>query len=315
MTVPAETPDARLDLLDPLIYADTFDCAATLEELWHYSRARSGREALRVGLRDDPVIRTLVAERDGLYCLCDRPGLLDRRAEQMARARVLQKRGRRVARAIRHVPFVRGIALTGSAAADDAPPGADVDLLVIAAPRRLGTVFALLGPASRLLGRRLFCPNYYVAEDHLALAPGGVYLARELAQARPLVGNARGLREANPWLYEVFPNLAAPAPLEEERAGPTRFQRLLESALEGVGGDRLEARARRLAESRLRAHYGGLGQDVPAEVSASFAAGVALRFHGGGMDTTTLGRYEARRAEIAERIAGLAREATPAVGR
>lgn len=287
--------DERLDLLDALVYGDAFDCAVTFDELWRYSRVRVGREALRRLLDEDPVLRSAVLERNGLFCLAGRSELLDRRPPRLRRARLLEQRAARVARFLRHAPFVRGLALTGSAAAGDAGEDADVDLLVIVAPRRLGTAFVLLGAASRLLGRRLFCPNYYVGADTVAISPGNVYVARELDQARMLAGHADLLRPANEWLVDVFPNLAVEDPGVSRRAR-SQAQRLLESLL----GGRIEHWAQRVAAGRLRSHYGAFGQEVPDDVAASFRAGAALRFHAGGAAQRALARYAARRAELTE---------------
>ncbi len=291
--------DERLDLLDPVIYADTFDCAVTLDELWRYGRTAIDRKALRLRLRDDPSLSGIVVERDGLYCLADRPALLEERRKRLDRAQILQRRARRVARVLRHAPFVRGLVLTGSAAADDAAADADVDLLVVVAPARLGIAFLLLASASRLLGRRLFCPNYYLCEDSLDLAPSNLYVARELAQARSIVGDGEALRSANPWLADVFPNVVTPPRLDSGLPVGRRLQRLLEAPLRGAFGDRLEHRARRVAAVRLRAHHRGLGQEVPADVTASFDASVSLRFHGSRLDEITLDRYAARREQVA----------------
>ena len=280
--------DERLDLLDALVYGDVFDCAVSLDEAWRYARVAVDREELRRRLRDEP----LVVERDGLYCLAGREELLARRHERMQRAARLERRARRVARVLRRFPFVRGLALTGTAAAGDAGPDDDVDLLVTVADGRLGTAFLLLGPLSRLVGRKVFCPNYYVCEGRLDLGPGNLYLARELAQARPLAGDADALWRTNPWLAETFPNASPPPPVPER---PSRLQRVLEALI----GGRVEGWARGVATSRLRAHYG----TVPAEVTDAFAAGTALRFHGSGVSGRTLDRYAARRAELAARLA------------
>jgi predicted nucleotidyltransferase len=283
--------DEPLDLLDALIYGDVFDSAVTLDELWRYARTPIGREELRRRLREDAAIRRLVRERDGLYCLADRSGLTERRPERARRADALERRARRVARVLRHAPFVRGLALTGSAAARDAGEEGDVDLLVTVARERLGTAFLVLGSLSRLLRRSLFCPNYYVCEDKLELGAPNLYVARELAQARTLVGDGEALWRANPGLVQLFPNAEPPAGTRPAR---TRVQRVLEALL----GGRLERWARGVARARLRAHYG----TVPAEVEESFAAGAALRFHGSGVEARTLERYAARRAEVAARL-------------
>jgi predicted nucleotidyltransferase len=279
--------DERLDLLDALIYGDVFDCAVTLDELWRYARVAVDREELRRRLQDD----RLVAERDGLYCFAERPELLQRRPQRARRARQLERRASRVARVLRHAPFVRGLALSGSAAAGDAGDDDDIDLFVTVAPGRLGSAFLVLGGLSRLVGRRVFCPNYYACEGMLALGPANLYLARELAQARPLAGDGAAVWRANPWLAETFPNAGPPA---AGRPGRTRLQAILEAVLSA----RFERWARGVARKRLRVHYGS----VPPDVEEALSSDAALRFHGSGVSSRTLERYTRRRAEIGARI-------------
>jgi predicted nucleotidyltransferase len=292
----------RLDLLDALIYGDVFDCAVTLDELWQYSRVAIDRDELCRRLRADPVLRHIVVEENGLYCLNGRTALLDQRPRRILRAHRLQRRARLVARALRHLPFVRGLVLTGSTSADDATEGADIDLLVIAAAGRIGTVFLLLGPLSRLLGRWLFCPNWYMREDCLGSTQENLYIAREFTQARSLVGNADALRGSNPWIAEAFPNAVAPPALEPGLKKRTILQRLLEAPFRGILGDGLERAALRVAAARLRAHYAAFGNDVPGQVAASFESGVALGFHGYCYERTTLKAYEDRRAQLLDRL-------------
>lgn len=291
--------EERLLLIDAVVYGDAFDCAVTFDELWRFSRVKIGRRALERRLHADEALRSLVAERDGYYCLRERRELLELRPERLQRAEELRRRARRVARIVRFAPFVRGLALTGSAAAGDARARADVDLLVVVAPNRLATVFLILGTASRLLGRRVFCPNYYATAGMLAMDSTNPYLARELAQSRSLAPGAAALWQDNPWLRDVFPNLELP---DEQAPRRPRTQRLLELPLRARLGDRLERRARRVALARLRAHHAMFGESVPPDVVQSFDAGSSLRFHACGIDASAVARYEARRAAIAERL-------------
>jgi predicted nucleotidyltransferase len=307
----ASAQDERLGLLDALIYADVFDCAVTLDELWRYSRVEIGREALARRLLEDPLLAGIVWERDGLYCLDGREALVGERPERLERARLLERRARWVARLLRHLPFIRGLALTGSAAAGDAHERADVDMLVIVAPERLGTAFLLLGSASRLLGRQLFCPNYYVRQGSLPTRPRNLYLARELAQLRGLGTRSRSIHDADRPISKFFPNASVNPGID--LSGATRLQRLLEAPLRGAMGKRVERVGRRVALARLRAHHGALDEEVPPDVWADFEAGRALRFHRGQVQERTLERYAARRAEVASRFERLAREQAQAV--
>jgi hypothetical protein len=172
---------------------------------------------------------------------------------------------------------------------------------VIVEPSRLGSVFLVLASVSRLLGRRLFCPNYYVPADRLEIPPADLYVARELDQARSLAGTGDALRGSNAWLADVFPNaLASPAP-----AGPASrplLQRLLEAPLRGSLGNRVERLGLRVAAARLRAHFAAFGSDVPADVATSFTRGDNLRFHAGGLVESRMRRYAERREQVAERL-------------
>lgn len=295
MTVGSRTVEELLDLVDAAVYGDVFDAAVTLDELHRYARVTVGRDELARALATDPALQDVLVERSGVFALRDRAHLLDARRERIAHARRLGRRARRVSRVLRHAPFVRGIALTGSVAAGDARPDADVDLLVVVAPRRLGSAFLLLGGASRLLGRRLFCPNFYLAQGRMTLGDHTVYVGRELAQADGLSGDAGGLRDANPWLEEMFPNLAAARPAVVARA-PSRAQRVLEAPLRGPGGERLERWALRVAHDRLRVHHAGA---VPDAVVRDLDAGAALRFHGSSVERDAPLRYAERRRAVA----------------
>ncbi len=292
----ARSVEELLALVDAIVYADGFDAAVTLDEAHRYARVPIDREELEGVLTSDPALREIVAERDGVYALRGREDLLTLRSARIAHARRLSDRAARVAGVVRHVPFVRTIALTGSVAAGDAGPDADVDLLLIVSAERLGTVFLVLGTISRLIGRRVLCPNYYLSDRHLTLERRTLYVGRELAQMRCLVGEVEQLRAANPWLHEMFPNLRlahAPVP---QRTPPGVVQRLAERALGGALGTALERRARRVAHARLRAHHEG---DVPERVTEQLDRGIALRFHASDVDRLAPSRYATRRAELA----------------
>jgi predicted nucleotidyltransferase len=294
--------DERLDLIDAAVYADLFDCGVTEEELWRYSRVALDWGEFRRRLAEDPLLPAVLYRRDGLYCLAGRESLLEPRAQRRRQARKLQARARLVARVLQHAPFVRGLLLTGSAAVDDAGPDADVDLLVLVRHGRLSIVFTVLGTLSRLLSRKLFCPNYYLSDAHLTLNRRDPYLARELVQAVPLAGQAHALHAVNDWACSLFPNASrSPSPVRAAPGGAL-LQRILEWPLRGRLGDSLERFLRPLALSRLAEHHAFWGSSVPDDVLADLNAGIQLRFHGQHANQPLLARYEARRREIAARL-------------
>ena len=192
--------------------------------------------------------------------------------------------------------------LTGSVSADDATETADIDFLVIVAAKRIGTVFLLLGSLSRLVGRSMFCPNWYMNEDRLNMAPQSLYITREFAQARSLTGCAHALRASNAWIDTTFPNLMTSTELDPSLRAGTRLQRLLEALLLGMAGRYVEQRARQVAAARLRAHYARFDLDVPADIAARFEAGTSLGFHGYRYEASTMKAHATRRAALLERI-------------
>ena len=290
-----------LDLIDGVVYADVFDSAATFAELKRYARVPVAAEEVRERL-EDPAVVPLVRERRGLYCLVGREALLEGRAEAEERAQRLEQRALSVARWLRHVPFVRGLILTGSAAAGAAKRGSDVDLLVVVEDGRLSFVFAVLGSLSRLASRRLFCPNHYLSVGHLEVPRRDLYVAREVAQAKRLAGPA-DLAAANDWIADLLPNAFADSAPGPPLRGGGVLQRMLELPLRGRLGDRLELRLGRLALARLDAHHRLWGAGVPAEAIERLEAGAELRFHAQPTARSALDRYEERRAELAERLA------------
>lgn len=291
--------DERLDLIDAVIYADLFDCAVTTEEAWRFSRRPISRAEFRGRLKDDPVLAGHLSGRYGLHCLAGREELLESRSEKSRRALRLRGRARRVAGVLQHLPFVRGLLLTGSAAAHNADTDADVDMLVLVSPGRLSTVFFLLGGLSRMLSRSVFCPNHYLSQAHLALRRRDVYVAHELLQAYPLAGEAELLRAANGWAAGLLPNAAARTAHVRPLPGGTTLQRLLEWPLRGRLGDALDQALLPLALARLENHHRAWGSSSPADADQDLRTGVQLRFHASPENQSVMLRYERRRDEVA----------------
>lgn len=281
----------RLRTLDAVAYADVFDCAVTLDEVKRYSRKEVSPRELQ-GTIDEFVERGLLHVTDGYVHLPGREELARARPAHRARANRLRGRAQNVARCLRHLPFVRGIHLTGSVAADHAAADADVDFLIVVRDGRLGLAFLQFGILARLLSRQVCCPNYYLSESALEIPQHSVYVAREIAQATPLAGSG-DLLDSNPWVLSFFPN-ARHARAAARMPARSRCQGILESLLAGRRGDWLEDRARRLTGRRLEAHYAGRHRPLPRDVREAFRRGESLRFHASPVADGAEAAYERR---------------------
>src|SRR5205807_3821112 len=139
-----------------------------------------------------------------------RQDLVDERRRRDERARDLWPVARRCGRILGCFPFVRLVAVTGSLAADNPDPRADLDYLIVAAPGRLWLVRAMAVGLVRLargLGIQL-CPNYLLTTRALDLDRRDLFTAHELLQAVPVVGAStyRELRSRNTWTARWLPN-------------------------------------------------------------------------------------------------------------
>jgi hypothetical protein len=216
-----------------------------------------------------------------------------------------------VARFLQHCPFVRGVYLTGSVAADDADEAADVDMLIVVADGRLGLVFLILAPLSRLFSRDVFCPNYYVTESHLAMQRRDKYVARELAQSEPLAGESCRLMDSNGWVLDLLPNAPVRSRSVMPLPGGRLLQTLMEMPLRGAFGDRLDRSTRALVKRRLAAHHARYAEAVPAKVLERFEQGAELRFHGAPLVDSAMQRYAQRREALRRRLSSVDAQCDP----
>jgi hypothetical protein len=285
---------ARLDqaILATVAYADIFDFPLDRPEIHRDLIGVAASAEATFAALDSLVARGRLVARAGMLTLPGREALLGIRRERRARATALWPLARRHGLRIARLPFVRLVAVSGSLAADNPDPRADLDYLIVTAPGRLWLVRAmtiLLVRAARLRGVRL-CPNYLLTTRALALSRRELYTAHELLQVAPLAGDAtyRRLLAENDWVADWLPNRhrqASAAPTLPATA--TALGRAGEAALGGALGDRLET-----WEGRRKQRRFGLG-DHGARFTADICEG-----HYGRARRHVLGEFARRCAQL-----------------
>jgi hypothetical protein len=244
---------AEQAILRTLLYADIFDYPLTPTEIHHYLLGTTAApEAVQAALNTSPWLAARVTRVNGYIAVAGRAALGPLRDKRRQHASSLWPRARRWARLIGCLPFVRMVAVTGALAVDNAPPGDDIDFLIVTAPDRVWLARALavgLVRLARLCGVGL-CPNYVLSQSALAEERRNLFVAHDLAQMVPLVGQAlyAELRAANGWAAAYLPHAHRPLRAEHDLAprGLLRaLQRLAEVFLAGRLGDGLEAWERR----------------------------------------------------------------------
>jgi hypothetical protein len=230
-------------ILETVLYSDLFDYPLTHAEIAHYLiGVRADTDTVRAALAAPNHLNGHLRQRDGYVFARQREAIVDRRHARRASSTRLWMRARRFACVMAAVPFVRMIGVTGALAMDNAAPGDDIDVMIVAARRRAWTarlfVVALVY-VGKLFGDVL-CPNYVISEDALELEARDLFAAHEFAQMAPLHGFDvyDRMRQDNRWVYDVLPNAFAPLRKERE-VGPGRLGRALQRAGERLLGGRL----------------------------------------------------------------------------
>lgn len=143
------------------------------------------------------------------------------------------------------IPWVRGLAVTGSVSVNNADAKDDVDLMIIVQARRLWLVRPLLVLFSFMKGKRRswnheesnsWCLNLWLEEQSMSVQPDkrSIYTAYEVCQARWLFSTnnvQHRFLKANEWARKFLPNYFAAelkkASKKEKLKSPTLFDSAL----------------------------------------------------------------------------------------
>jgi len=238
-----------------LAYFSIFRHPLREEELLTYTHfyaisREEGRAAIR-SLLDQGILESC----EGLLCLSGDRHQVPIRMEREARAMQWQPRVRRSIRVLSHLPFLRGLSISGSLSKGTQDPDGDIDFLVLTAPNRLWTARFCASLLLKLLPktqRENFCLNYFLPEDRLSIQDRTLFSATELAFLKPVLNGEllAAFFELNPWVARFYPNWEPP---QEGTPGLGRslLRRLAEWPLSGALGDRVEARISRWFIHRL----------------------------------------------------------------
>jgi hypothetical protein len=235
-------------ILRTVFYADVFDYCLNLDELFHFLIAPTpvAQNELADVLADSPLLRRCLSSHDGLFFLQGRESLPALRAERHAYSSSLWPRARAFGERLGGLPFVRGVAVSGSlTAANPKSPSDDADYFIITADERvwLSRAFVILMVrAGRLTGFEI-CPNFMVAEHALEVPEHDVFTAHEIARLRPIwgVNLFRAFFRENRWIRDFLPNSRfVPSPAAPTLRSDSRSKVVLERCFSGALGNLVE---------------------------------------------------------------------------
>lgn len=197
---------------------------------------------------------TKVSERRGRYqvrgAAPKQPTARDDRAHRFKWWRV-----RTAVALLRHVPFIRMVAVGNTLADRTASPDSDIDLFIVTDQHRLFTARTLATVLLHLAGLRRhggkirdrMCLSFWVTDQHLDLSdiafkPYDIYLAYWVTELRPVLdagSTHRAFLGANRWAKDLIPHYDTTDFRVRE---PSRVARRAERLLGGAVGTWLEQR-------------------------------------------------------------------------
>lgn len=222
-------------VLRTLAYYDLFDYPLTTSEIYTFLPLGNIQEGELAGVLSTMKMEGRISEHNGYWFLPHRS------AASVNRRKVMENGGERmwkiakiVAKYMRHIPFVRGVFISGQLCRYIADENSDIDYFIVTQPNRLWIVRCMLVLFRRvalLNNRKYFCVNYYVTSDNLKIRERNPYVACEVASVKPLYNREmfNQFMQENTWISDYFPNFSmSRIDCRDEALPQSRFQKIWE---------------------------------------------------------------------------------------
>jgi hypothetical protein len=207
---------------------------------------------------------------NGFYSLAGREKICATRLERYLITHQKYRLAKKGLRFLARLPFIQGIYLCNNFGYNNLHSGSDIDLFIIAAPRRLFLTRLLATMSVACLGLRpskqsqadRLCLSFYASEEHLdfsglKISDPDLYFDYWLSNLLPVfdAGVGAKLFSANLRLKDVLPNFSPLMPAPRRAVKLDRFSRLIKLAaaklLSGRLGDRLESWAKKIQLDKI----------------------------------------------------------------
>lgn len=218
--------ELQKNILTTVAYYDAMDYPLTSFEIWKYltsldSTQDSNSRTFSLGdviemLRNENM-RMALEEYKGFFILRGRKEIVDRRIRNGKISISKLKKLRRVVWALRFVPFVRMIGVTGGLAMKNAREESDWDLFIVIKSGRIWTGRTLVTALVHILGKRRHgdkisdrvCLNYFITDQSLEISTKDLFSASEYFFLLPLFdtgGVFHQFQMKNSWIKDFKPN-------------------------------------------------------------------------------------------------------------
>lgn len=283
-------------IYDTVRFFDLYDMPVTATQIWqHLIVAHSGYKHqpslidIQHAIAASEELTERVEGKWGYLTLQGRTSLVARKLRRHAIAQEKWKIVKRCAPLLALVPFVRGLAGSGSLAVDNTKHSSDLDIFVIVKDGRIWTVRLLLLLMSALLGRRrtygeahapdMLCLNHYISDKSLIISPEiqNVCMAMQYACLVPIFNDSliRKFHQRNtPWLGKFVTSANRPHVLHRYTVQLNRVLMIVKEEVEQLLleplGDQIEHLAELLQRYVISRHRSPRGRIVLAYHELAF---------------------------------------------
>ena len=241
---PIQLSTLASEVIHTLLYFDIFKHPLKKTEVLRF---------LRIKFTDDEELdqtlkllvgQKLIHQQEVYFGFEDLDFKVQRRIEAEKKANEVKGIALFFSKLIYQFPFSKGVAISGSLSKGCMYEDGDVDFFIITSKNRLWINRVLLTVFKKVFllnSKKYCCINYFIAEDSLEIPNPNYFIAVETATLLPQYGlkTLQLFFDANPWLYDYFPNLEAKT-LNNQSRSKNYITRAFEKALKSEWGNRLD---------------------------------------------------------------------------
>ncbi|MFY0674464.1 MAG: nucleotidyltransferase domain-containing protein [Bacteroidia bacterium] len=255
----ASKKELQQELLKVFHYFDFFNHPLLVNEVWKYAGVKLTIAQVEFTL-NTLVDQGKLVLQDGFYALSDNSFIISERISNLKLNAKRHRQAKLISKVLNHLPFVKGVGISGSLSKNGATPGSDIDFFLITDIHKVWTVKALAIILKKLLffgSHKYLCVNYLLAQDNLSLKKKNQFQAIEAITLIPVYGNAvfKSFFEQNDWITEYYPNNYPPNHFEVlDRT--SWFKKMMEFIFDGQFGENFELKAMNAFEKHGVSKYG-----------------------------------------------------------
>src|SRR3954470_21979334 len=180
-------------ILKVIAYFDIFYYPVTAEEILYFMNNPYTAQKLHQAL-DELLKNEIIFKTKDYYSLHNNEMFALKRIRANEAAKKQMKIAKKIAGLHIRVPFIKGVAISGSLSKNVAYKGSDIDFFIITKENRLWLsklCFTTLIKCSTFFGlNKWFCLNYIIDEKSLEVPEKNIFTATEIITLLPLYGES-----------------------------------------------------------------------------------------------------------------------------